>query len=122
VIARGYLWTLLALGLTVYGQLIVKWRIDLASDRSSGESRGHFWLHVLIDPWIISSFVFAALAALAYFAALTTLEVSRAYPVMALSFAIVVIASAPLYGEALTIPKVLGVCLITVGVVVATRV
>lgn len=120
--ARGYAYTFLALGLTVYGQLIVKWRVDEAGELPSGlGSQFQFALRLLIDPWVFSSLVFAGVAALAYFAALTQLPVSRAYPVMALSFVVVVLASAPLYGEAITAAKLCGLTLIIAGVFVATR-
>ena len=118
---RGYAYALLALALTVYGQLVIKWRVDAAGEAPPGTSKLRFLLEVMIDPWVISSLVLAGVAALAYLAALTHLPVSRAYPVMALSFVIVVLASAPLYGEALTAAKIAGVGLITIGVFVATR-
>lgn len=118
---RGYAYALLALALTVYGQLVIKWRVDAAGETPPGTSKLRFLIDVMLDPWVISSLVLAGVAALAYLAALTHLPVSRAYPVMALSFVIVVLASAPLYGEALTAAKIAGVGLITIGVFVATR-
>lgn len=121
MISRGYAYAFLALALTVYGQLVIKWRVDAAGEVPEGESKLRFLLGVMVDPWVISSLVLAGAAALAYLAALTSLPVSRAYPVMALSFAIVVLASAPLYGEALNGAKVAGVSLITLGVFIATR-
>jgi uncharacterized membrane protein len=63
----------------------------------------------------------AAVAALAYLAALANLELSRAYPVMALSFGIVVLGSAAFLGESLTAIRLIGIAIITIGVVVATR-
>ena len=119
--SRGFLYAFLALAFTVYGQLIIKWRVDAAGELPEGESKIRFLIGVMLDPWVLSSLVLAGVAALCYLAALTQLPVSRAYPVMALSFAIVVLASAPLYGEALNAAKIAGVTLITVGVFVATR-
>lgn len=119
---RGYGLVLVALAMTVYGQLIVKWRVDLAGDLPAGLSdQLRFVFRLLVDPWIISTVVFTLVAALAYFAALTQLPLSRAYPVMALSFVIVVVASSPLYGESLSALRLLGLTLMMAGVLIASR-
>lgn len=118
--ARGFALTALALILTVYGQLVFKWRVDAAGELPD-TGRARFLLDIMLDPWVISTIVLTFVAAVAYAAALTSLPVSRAYPVLALSFVIVVVASAPFFGETLTAAKIIGVSLITVGVFVATR-
>lgn len=119
---KGYGLTLLALVLTIYGQLVVKWRVDEAGALPEGVGNQlRFVFRLLLDPWIISAAALTLVAALAYFAALTQLPLSRAYPVMALSFAGVVIASAPLYGESLTAAKLFGVGLMMVGAFIASR-
>ncbi|MBA2523695.1 MAG: hypothetical protein H0V25_10265 [Solirubrobacterales bacterium] len=117
---RGYALTAFALILTVYGQLVFKWRVDAAGDFPD-TGRLRFLIGVMLDPWVLSTIAFTFVAALAYAAALTSLPLSRAYPVLALSFVIVVVASAPFFGEGLTPLKIFGVSLITVGVFVATR-
>jgi multidrug transporter EmrE-like cation transporter len=119
---RSYLFVILALSLTIYGQLVVKWRVDHAGNLPNdavGQLR--FALRLLVDPWIVSAAVLTLVAALGYFVALTHLPLSRAYPVMALSFVGVVIASAPLYGETLTPGKLLGLVVMMTGVLIATR-
>ena len=122
VTLRSYAYVALALAFTIYGQLVVKWRVDHAGDfpgDASGQLR--FVVRLLFDPWIISAAALTVIAALAYFAALTHLPLSRAYPVMALSFVGVVLASAPLYGEALTVGKLIGLGLMMTGILIATR-
>lgn len=119
---RGYGYVLVALVLTIYGQLMIKWRVDQAGDFPGTRSdQLRFVLRLLLDPWVISTAAITIIAALAYFAALTQLPLSRAYPVMALSFVGVVIASAPLYGETLTAAKLLGLGVMMTGILIATR-
>ena len=118
--SRGFLYVGITLLLTVIGQLMIKWRVDAAGAfPESGRLR--FLIDLLLDPWVILAFALAVVAALAYLAALANLELSRAYPVMALSFGLVLVGSAIFFSEALTVTKVVGVLVITVGVLIATR-
>jgi drug/metabolite transporter (DMT)-like permease len=118
----GYFYVATTIILTVYGQLIVKWQVDNAgSFPETASGKLHFLLKLLLNPWVISVFAGAAIAALAWMAALTRFELSRAYPFVALSFVLVLGLSALLFGEALTAPKVIGVLLIFVGLVVGSQ-
>jgi drug/metabolite transporter (DMT)-like permease len=118
----GYAYVATTIVLTVYGQLIVKWRVDEAGampDALSGKLE--FLGRLMIDPWVISVFAGAAIAALSWMAALTRFELSRAYPFVALSFVCVLILSAAIFGEALTWPKVIGVVLIVAGLAIGSQ-
>jgi drug/metabolite transporter (DMT)-like permease len=118
----GYLYVATTISLTVYGQIIVKWQVDEAGafpETLSGKA--DFLLRLLVNPWIISVFVGAAIAAVAWMAALTHFELSRVYPFVALSFVLVLILSAIVFGEALTWPKVAGVLLIVAGLTVGSQ-
>lgn len=118
----GYAYVATTILLTVYGQLIVKWRVDEAGEfPSSTSGRLEFFARLMINPWVISVFVGAAVAALAWMAALTHFELSRAYPFVALSFVLVLILSAIVFGEALTWPKVVGVVLIVAGLAIGSQ-
>ena len=61
------------------------------------------------------------IAALSWMAAMTTLELSVAYPFMSLTFAAVLVLSAVFLGETINLIKVSGVVLITLGVAVSSR-
>ena len=118
----GYIYILLTLLLTAYGQLILKWRINLL-----GTFPDQFKLQLcylgkaLIDPYIISSFIAAFLASLTWIAALTKFEISYAYPFMSLSFILVLVFSYLLFNEPLTLNKIMGIILIMVGLYFASR-
>jgi multidrug transporter EmrE-like cation transporter len=108
--------------LTVYGQLIVKWQVGEAGDfPASTADRIHFLARLVANPWIISVFVAAAIAALSWMAAMTRYDLSVAYPFVALSFVLVLIGSAVFFDESLNAAKVAGIALIVVGIVIGSR-
>jgi multidrug transporter EmrE-like cation transporter len=108
--------------LTVYGQLIVKWQVGEAGDfpASTGD-RIQFLARLVANPWIISVFVAAAIAALSWMAAMTRYDLSVAYPFVALSFVLVLIGSAVFFDESLNAAKVAGIALIVLGIVIGSR-
>jgi multidrug transporter EmrE-like cation transporter len=108
--------------LTVYGQLIVKWQVGEAGDfPASTGGRIHFLAQLVANPWIISVFVAAAIAALSWMAAMTRYELSVAYPFVALSLVLVLVGSAVFFDESLNAAKVVGVALIVLGIVIGSR-
>ena len=80
-----------------------------------------FLVGLLFDPAIFSGFAAAFLASLAWMAAMSKFDLSHAYPFMSLNFVVVLLLSAWLLGEPLTISKMLGISLIVLGTVVAAR-
>lgn len=108
--------------LTVYGQLIIKWQVGKWGHFPSGTSaRLHYLGHVLLNPWVISAFLAGLLAAFSWIAALSRLELSRAYPYTAGSFVLVLVLSAIFFDEALTTVKITGALLIVLGLIVGSQ-
>jgi multidrug transporter EmrE-like cation transporter len=107
---------------TVYGQMIIKWRIPLHGDLP-GEAipKIIFLLKLFFDPFIVSGFVAAFLASLCWMAAMTAFELSYAYPFMGLTFVLVFLASVFLLGEQATGHKIFGLALIVLGIIVTSR-
>ena len=117
-----YLYIALTIAFTVYGQLVLKWRIPhLGSLPAAGRAKLVFLLSLLLDPFILSGFVAAFLASLAWMAAMTKFDLGHAYPFMSLNFAIVLLLSFWILGEPVTAPRVLGVALIVAGTIVASQ-
>jgi multidrug transporter EmrE-like cation transporter len=52
---------------------------------------------------------------------MTKFELSYAYPFMGLTFVLVFVASVFLFAESVTIYKVLGLALIVLGIIIASR-
>jgi len=78
-------------------------------------------VRLLLNPWIISSYVAALLASLFWLGAIRRLDLSYAYPFTSLAFVLVLGLSAIFFHEAITGPKVAGIILIIAGIVVASR-
>ena len=118
----GRLGIAMTIVLTVYAQLVAKWVIrgigPLPEDWSG---RFHFIGRLLGSPWIWSVFVAAVLASMTWWAALSKLDLSYAYPFMSLSFALVFVASAVLFREPLSANRIAGLVLIMAGVVILGR-
>jgi multidrug transporter EmrE-like cation transporter len=108
-----------SLVLTVYGQLVVKWQV-LRRGRLPAALTGKadFFVSLLFDPWVISAMLTTFVGALCWMAAMTHLELSKAYPFAALSFAVVLVLSGVFFGEAVTPAKTIGLVLVIAGLIV----
>jgi drug/metabolite transporter (DMT)-like permease len=107
---------------TVYGQIVLKWRIAKVGALPAVFSHKIFFLlSVIWDPWVLSGLVAGFFAFLCWMAALTEFELSYAYPFMSLSFLLVLVLSAILFQEPLTVSKVVGVGLIVAGIIIGSR-
>lgn len=117
----GYLYILLTLLFTVYGQIILKWRLNAFELPDPMFSKILFLLKSLFDPYIFSSFFSAFLASLTWMLALKEFELSKAYPFMSLSFVLVFVVSFFLLKETISIQKIVGYILIIAGIIVISR-
>jgi drug/metabolite transporter (DMT)-like permease len=118
----GFAYVLGSILCTVYGQIMVKWQVSKAGALPVMLSEKiAFLLKLILNPWILSGIVAGFLALVFWLAAMTKFELSYAYPFMSLAFVFVMILSAVLFHEAVTLNKVLGVLLIVGGIIVASR-
>lgn len=107
---------------TTYGQLVLKWQVSTPSPAPFAWAGN--WpplLLLLLRPWVISAFVAAFCASLCWMLAIARLDLSRAYPFMALNFLLVCVLAVPLFGETLTTTKVFGLCFIIVGLIILSQ-
>ena len=118
----GYVYIALTVAFTVYGQIVLKWRMSLKGPLPEPyKEKGLFLINALLDPWVLSGFFMAFLASLAWMATVTKLDLSHAYPFMSAAFVLVLILSSIFFSEAITLPKILGMILIVVGIVVGSQ-
>lgn len=107
---------------TVYGQLVLKWRLSQLDPLPAGLKHKVLYLVSLVaDPVVLSAYVAAFLASLAWLATLTRFDLNYAYPLMSLSFVLVLVLSSWLLGEPLASGRMLGVGLILLGTVIVGR-
>lgn len=117
-----YLYIFSTIAFTVYGQLVLKWRIaQFGPLPQSLSDKSRFFISLLLDPVIFSGFFVAFLASLTWMAAMTKFDLSHAYPFMSLNFVIVLFLSGWILNEPMNMQKILGVALIVMGTVVAAR-
>ena len=108
---------------TVYGQIVLKWRLSgLKVVLPEGIWDKIIYLVKLIfDPFVFSGFASAFIASLFWMAAMTKFEITTAYPFMSIAPALVFVIGVLFLGEAYTIGKVLGLLLIILGVILTVK-
>lgn len=118
----GYLYIAMTVLLTVYGQLIIKWRVNLAgvAPDAPGE-KALFLFRLIFTPWVMSGLAAAFLASVFWLATLTRFPLSYAYPFIAFTFVLVVGGGGLLFGEAVRMPTIIGLALIVAGIAVASQ-
>jgi len=117
----GYLYILGTVFFTVYGQLVLKWRISQTTGLPPNTfEKIVFLIKLLFDPWIFSGFLAAFIASLFWMAAMTKFELSYVYPFMSSAFVLVFLLSIVLFHETITIEKTLGLTLIVLGIFVSS--
>jgi multidrug transporter EmrE-like cation transporter len=119
--AMSYLYVLLTIVFTVYGQIMLKTRIlQAGSVPVVFDEKLSFIAKLFLDPWVLSCFVSAFIASLCWMIAMSRLQLSYAYPFMSLSFVSVLLLSAVFFHEPITLNKVIGLGFIIGGIVITS--
>ena len=117
-----YLYIAATIVFGVCGQLILKWRIrDFGTLPTDSFEKLRFLVFLVFDPVMFIGFFATLLSSLAWMAALTKFDLSYAFTFTSLTFVFVLLLSAWLLSEPLSLRKVLGVAMIVIGTVVAAR-
>ncbi len=118
----AYLYILGTILLTVFAQLILKYRIMRHGVLPEPlYDKFIFLLKLFLDPFILLGFFSAFIAALCWMAALSKFDLTHAYPFMGCTFILVLVLSGILFNEAITLFKCIGVLLVVLGVIVASQ-
>lgn len=119
----GYFYIACCIAFTVYGQIVIKWRMNMNLDMPDGVSSKVIRLLTLVltDIWILSGLAGAFAASLFWMLAMTKFQISYAYPFMSVAFVLVLLISVPLFGESLNAAKLFGTALIIFGIIVLSR-
>jgi multidrug transporter EmrE-like cation transporter len=105
------------LALTVYGQLIIKARALIhRSPLTDNVNYGRYLYEMFTDVGVLSGLGAAFLAATFWILVIERLDVGYAYPFMALSFVMVPLGAAALFGEPLPVIQMFGLALVVAGV------
>ena len=119
----GYLFIAGCIFFTVYGQLILKWRINQVSGVPETLMEKAVFLIMLIlkDPFVLSGFLSAFIASIFWMAAMTRFAISFAYPFMSLAFVLVMVGSSVFFNEAINAYKIAGTIVVILGLVILSR-
>ena len=118
----NYFYIVFTILLTVFGQLAIKWQVSQAGPLPlATQDKLSFLLDLLINPWIIAAFAAAFLASISWMGAMTKFPLSHAYPFMSMNFVIVLLLSAWLFNEPVSMTKIVGIALICIGTAVAAQ-
>ena len=118
----GFIYIMGTIIFTVYGQLILKWRLNHFGNLPINLiEKLIFLLKAVFDPFIFSGLLAAFVASLFWMLAMTKFQLSYAYPFMSLSFVLVFLLSVGLFHEVITWQKVLGLIFVVIGIVISSQ-
>jgi multidrug transporter EmrE-like cation transporter len=113
---------LVAIVCQVYTQVTLKFQVARANGSVVEAMSGiAYFLELLTNPWVISAVAVSFVGMLAWLLALTKLELSFAYPLVAFTFPTIVLSSHWIFGELVSPARWTGVFLIVLGVALVAR-
>ncbi|WP_313801722.1 EamA family transporter [Cytobacillus sp.] len=118
----GFIYIIGTIVFTVYGQIVLKWRMQIYNELPVNiVEKVIYLIKLLLDPFILSGFISAFIASLFWMVAMTKFEISYAYPFTSLSFVLVFIISIFLFSETVSVGKIIGLLLVVAGVIVTSK-
>ncbi|WP_346308593.1 hypothetical protein [Limnohabitans sp.] len=107
---------------TVYSQLIMRWQVVkqgvLPSDVIGKLS---FVGQLFLNPWVISSILATLLAGVSWMLTMSRFEISYAYLWIGLNFVLMLLFGVFLFGESISVAKLIGTLLVIAGIFVIAR-
>jgi multidrug transporter EmrE-like cation transporter len=120
--ALGFVYIGAAIVLTVYGQLVVKWQVNVMGVQPTGLGQNlDFLFRMVTNPWVLSGFAAAFGAAMAWMLAVSRLNLNYAYPFMSVTFPTILLCSYLLFKEPVRLGNIFGVGLIVLGIIIHSR-
>lgn len=109
--------------LVVFSQLVVKWRVtSIAGDLDGAADRITRLVGYLKDPYIVSSYVAALAASVAWMFVVERYAISVVFPIyVGLTIVAVAAGGCLFFNESLDLPKAFAIFLIIVGVTIASH-
>jgi multidrug transporter EmrE-like cation transporter len=118
-----FLWILASVTASSFAQLLLK--LGMSSHASQGVLRDGGAIAIVLtiglNPLVIGGLLLYLLSAVVWLGVLSHMELSLAYPFVALGFVFTAVLSHLFIGEAINLQKIIGTTLIVVGVVVLAR-
>lgn len=116
------LFILLTVALNICGQILVKrGMLGIGASPSEFALLPKFVLNSLLNLQVLIGLTCSVLAAITWIVAVSRADLGAAYPFMALAIVLVVAISGVLFGEGIMPSQAIGVGIVCLGLVVATR-
>jgi multidrug transporter EmrE-like cation transporter len=106
---------------TVASQLIMRWRIGAPGSAAGDVDRIGFVLGLLAMPWVWIAFACTFLAGVMWMLTLSQLELTYAFPFTGITFAVILLAGAFVFGEHVGLARIAGTALVLIGLIVIVR-
>ncbi len=120
--ALGLICIAITVALTVAGQLLVKTgMLQVGSSPAQVASLPRFVLRAFLNPYVAGGVLCAVFAAMTWTVAISRSALSLAYPFLALATVLVVVLSGLIFGEGLPVNRWVGVLVVCIGIIIATR-
>ena len=116
---QNHLYIVSTIVFTLYSQLVMKWQVNQAG-ALPGPPVEKFWYvsTLLVNPWVLTAILATFFAGVSWMLTMSKFQLSYAYPFVSANFALVFIASVLLFGEGVSLEKLLGTLLIALGIIV----
>ena len=116
-ILQSHLFAIFTPMLAATSQVIIKWQVrKLDKLPEEGLQKILFLVEFLFRPWVLLAIFATFLSGVTWIMAMTKLELSYAYPYVALTFVVVPTLGIVLFGESITQGKILGGVFILLGI------
>ena len=113
---------LISVFLAVVGQLLLKMGMLRVGKFSLNISTlVHQYIRILLNPFIIAGIAGFFISMLIWLYVLSRMELSFAYPFVALNYVLILFGSYFLFRETITLHKIIGVVVIIIGVYLVAR-
>jgi len=107
---------------TLSSQIIMRWRVGAGSAASpTAPERFHFVATMLITPWVWVAIACTFFAGVSWMLALTRFDLTYAFPFTGVSFVLILVAGAYMFGEPVSIARIVGTLLVVLGLLVVVR-
>jgi drug/metabolite transporter (DMT)-like permease len=120
ILFMNFLLILISVFLNALAQILMKGGMGKIGDVGLDNIK-NVVLTVFINPLLLCAFFSFAISLLLWLIVLSRVDVSFAFPFNALGYIVVAIAGHFCFGEIITIPKILGIVIICLGVLVMSR-
>jgi multidrug transporter EmrE-like cation transporter len=118
---KTFLYTITDALLVTYSQLVVKWRTHVGVDSETATNRLGKFIGYFSGPYIISAYIAALLSSFIWLVVIQRILLSTEFPIyIGTAFLLVMVGSAFILGEFISINRVIAAFLIFAGIILGT--